>query len=416
MAKPPSARATLGMLTAVNLLNYVDRYIPAGALPLIVAHFGVSDAKGGVLLSLFMFPYAIVSPVVGILGDRWRRFALAGAGVLVWSAATFGSGLAPTFGVLLAARVIIGVGEASYSVVTPALLGDYYPPERRARVLSFFYAALPVGSAIGFAVGGAVGTHFGWRWAFLMAGIPGAVLGVALLMFRDPPRAVTGGPAPAGTTDRHAGNVSGTGPIVLFQRRSYFINVGAQTIYTFALGGLAAWMPTYFYRVRGLPLDRASILFGGIVCVAGFTGTLTGGALSDALSRRNPAGPFTMSGVALIASLPFTLLAVLSPSPAIFWPAMFVTLTLLFLNTGPLNAVITNILPPGVRALGFGVLTMCIHLLGDALSPFLIGVASDRFGLQTPVVACGAMLTLAGVVLLAGRAALRRDLHAGGAA
>lgn len=416
MAKPPSARATLGMLTAVNLLNYVDRYIPAGALPLIVAHFGVSDAKGGLLQSLFMFPYAIVSPLVGVLGDRWRRFALAGAGVLVWSAATFGSGLAPTFGVLLAARVLIGVGEASYSVVTPPLLGDYYPPDRRARVLSFFYAALPIGSAIGFAVGGAVGTHLGWRWAFLMAGIPGAVLGLALLTFRDPPRTGAGGPGTSSASDRHTLDLGRGNLAILVRRRSYVANVGAQTIYTFALGGLASWMPTYFYRVRGLPLDRASILFGGIVCLAGFAGTLTGGALSDALSRRNPAAPFTMSGIALISSLPFTLLAVLSPSPAIFCPAMFVTLTLLFLNTGPLNAVITNVLPSGVRALGFGMLTLSIHLLGDALSPYLIGLASDRFGLQVPVVACGAMLTLAGVVLLVGRGALRRDLQAGGAA
>lgn len=415
MAKPPSARVALGVLTGVNLLNYVDRYIPAGALPLILATFGASDAKGGLLQSMFMLPYAIVSPMAGALGDRARRFAIAGAGVLVWSAATFGSGLAPTFAVLLAARIVIGVGEASYTVVTPSLLGDYYPPERRARVLALFYSAMPVGTAIGFVVGSVVGTHLGWRWAFFMAGLPGALLALVLFTFRDPPRG-----AKDLADDRRPGSLRGLGSAgdpsswrALVARPSFVFNVSAQTIYTFAIGGLAAWMPTYFYRVRGLPLARAGVIFGSIVCLAGFAGTLMGGQLSDRLSRRNRAAPFGMSGLALVATFPFTLLAILSPSPAVFWPAMFVTLWLFFLNTGPLNAAMANVLPPEVRARGFGVSTMAIHLFGDALSPVLIGVASDHFGLRLPVLITGLLLVAAGLVLLVGRSALRRDLHNG---
>jgi MFS transporter, Spinster family, sphingosine-1-phosphate transporter len=409
MRNPPSARVALGVLTGVNLLNYVDRYIPAGALPLILVTFGASDAQGGLLQSMFMLPYAIVAPLAGALGDRARRFAIAGAGVLVWSAATFGSGLAPTFAVLLAARVVIGVGEASYTVVTPSLLGDYYPPERRGRVLAFFYAAIPVGSAIGFAVGGAVGTHLGWRWAFYLAGVPGVILALVLLSFRDPPR---------GAKDIEASTAAPTISSwrALAARPSYVFNVASQTIYTFAMGGLAAWMPTYFSRERGLPLDQASIIFGAVVCLSGFAGTLAGGQISDALSRRNRTAPFLVSGLTLVASLPFTLLAILSPSPAIFWPAMFVTLALLFFNTGPLNAVMANVLPSQVRARGFGVSTMSIHLLGDALSPVLIGIASGRFGLRLPVVVTGALLVGAGLLLLVGRSALDRDLARAGIA
>ncbi len=423
MRKPPSARTALGVLTGVNLLNYVDRYIPAGALPLILVAFGASDAQGGLLQSMFMFPYAIVAPLAGALGDRSRRFAIAGAGVLIWSAATFGSGLAPTFGILLAARIVIGVGEASYTVVTPSLLGDYYPPDRRGRVLSIFYAALPVGSAIGFAVGGAVGTHLGWRWAFYLAGIPGVALALLMLTFSDPPRGTqeNQAPAPPAPVVPSASSPTRTtapaaGWRALARRPSYVFNVAAQTIYTFAMGGLAAWMPTYFSRVRGLPLASASITFGAIVCLAGFAGTLLGGQLSDALARRDNTAPFLLSGLALVASAPFTLLAILSPSPAIFWPAMFVTLALLFFNTGPLNAVMANVLPPDIRARGFGISTMSIHLGGDALSPVIIGFASTILGgLRLPVLAAGLLLVLAGVVLLAGRAALARDLEAGAA-
>lgn len=395
----------MGILTGVNLLNYIDRYIPAGALPLILATFGASDAQGGLLQSLFMLPYAIVSPLAGALGDRTRRFGVAGVGVLIWSAATFASGLAPTFTVLMIARVIIGVGEASYSVVTPPLLGDYYPPARRVRVLTFFYAALPVGSAFGFVVGGVGGSHLGWRMAFFLAGIPGLVLGLALLTFRDPPRSAARPEAvDAGTSDAPLGWRE------LARYPSYLFNVASQTIYTFALGGLAAWMPTYFFRERGLPLAKASVIFGGIVCLAGFVGTIVGGQLCDAVARRTRVAPFLVPGLALVASAPFTWLAILSPSPAIFWPAMFVTLMLLFVNTGPLNAAMTNVLPPSVRARGFGVSTMSIHLLGDALSPVLIGLASGSLGLRLPVVATGLLPVAAGLVLLAGRSALNRDL------
>ncbi|HEX2659082.1 MAG TPA: MFS transporter [Polyangia bacterium] len=408
MAKPPSARTALAILTGVNLLNYIDRYILAGALPLIMSAFGASDGQGGFLQLLFMVPYAVVSPLAGWLGDRKRRFQIAGAGVLVWSAATFASGLAPTFLALMLARIVIGVGEASYSVVTPALLGDYYPPQRRVRVLTIFYAALPVGSALGFVVGGVAGVHLGWRWAFFLAGIPGLALGLALLTFRDPPRLLA-------TPDEA---VSDAAPRwrELAHFPSYVFNVVSQTIYTFSLGGLAGWMPTYFARERGIPLAKADVMFGGIVCVAGFLGTIVGGQVCDAVGRRTRVAAFLVPGLAMVASAPFTWLAILSPSPAIFWPAMFVTLMLLFVNTGPLNAAMTNVLPPALRARGFGVSTMSIHLLGDALSPFLIGLASDRVGLRLPVVVTGLLPVAAGLVLMAGRSALNKDLLRAGAA
>jgi len=407
VSRRDSPTAILAALTGLNALNYLDRYVGAATLPLMLASLSISDAAGGLLQSAFILTYAIVCPFIGWAGDRSPRMRLAAAGVFVWSAATVASGLAPTYAVLLAARAIVGVGEASYAVVTPSLLSDCYPPEGRARVLGIFYAAIPVGSALGYVVGGLVGEHFGWRAAFFVAGAPGVILAFVLLLLAEPQRGARDAAAAAATPLSLSASLR-----ALAARRSWVSNTVAQVIYTFAMGGLATWMPTYFVRERGIPLATAASTFGLILVAAGFLGTLIGGRLSDALARRVPGAHFVLSGWSLVASIVFTLPAVLAPSPAIFWPATFITLLLLFMNIGPLNAAMANVLPADLRARGFAVTTGVMHLLGDAASPWLIGVASDAVGLTLPVLATGSLLVLAGVVLLVDRASLVRDLRA----
>jgi len=406
-ARVPSSVAALSVLTGLNVLNYVDRYVGAATLPLILAGLSLSDAHGGLLQSVFIITYSLVCPLAGWLGDRRARLPMATIAVILWSAATVASGLAPTYGLLLLARAVTGVGEASYAVVTPPLLSDLYPPDRRGRALAIFYAAIPAGTALGYALGGAIGDALGWRAAFFIAGMPGALLGLALLFLREPPR---------GTFDKAASRPGtplafGASLSALLARSSYVFNTAAQVIYTFSMGGLAAWMPTYFVRERNMPLATAATTFGLLLVVAGFGGTLLGGQVGDRMAARLRGAQFAVSGWGLVASLAATVLAVLSPTPAVFWPSMFVTLFLLFLNIGPLNAAMANVLPPDLRARGFALTTMAIHLLGDATSPWLIGAVSDRVGLTLPVLASGILLAVSGVVLLVGRTALERDLQ-----
>src|SRR3989442_972092 len=249
----------LGALTALNGLNYLDRYVAAGTLPLILAGLAISDAQGGLLQSLFIVAYSLVCPVAGWLGDRQPRLRLAALGVFVWSAATVASGLAPTYALLLVARAVIGAGEASYSVVTPSLLSDCYPAERRARALGIFYAAIPVGSALGYILGGVVGEAYGWRATFFIAGAPGAALAFLLLLLAEPRRGALDAAASTAAVSLALGDSLRS----LARRRSYVVNTAAQVIYTFAMGGLATWMPTYFVRVRGIPLASAAWTFGG---------------------------------------------------------------------------------------------------------------------------------------------------------
>ena len=278
------------------------------------------------------------------------------------------------------ARALTGVGEASYTVVTPSLMSDYYPAERRGRALAMFYAAIPVGIApSAYMVGGrSKRTSAGGRRSSSRAR-PGAAPGAVLLHVPRSRRAArfdASRPAGAAPTVRDSASRA------LRARPSYIYNTVAQTIYTFAIGGLAAWMPTYFVRARQLPQRRRDANFGGLLVLAGFAGTLLGGRGGRSLSRRRADGHFLLSGVTLIASLPFTLLAILHPSPAIFWPAMFVTLLLLLRqHRAAQRRDGERAARPSCAARGFAINTMAIHLLGDALSPLLIGVVSDRIGL-----------------------------------
>jgi len=397
----------LGVLTALNGLNYLDRYVAAATLPLILGGLGITDAQGGLLQSLFIVSYSLVCPLAGWVGDRQPRLRLAAAGVFVWSVATIASGLAPTYAWLLLARAVIGAGEASYAVVTPSLLSDCYAAERRARVLGVFYAAIPVGSALGYILGGVVGEAYGWRAAFFIAGAPGAVLAFVLLLLAEPRRGAMDPPGAAAPVPLGLK----TSLQALLSRRSYIVNTAAQIIYTFAMGGLATWMPTYFVRARGIPLATAATTFGLLLVVAGFAGTLLGGRIASAVAKRRPGADFTVSGWSLVASIVFTVPAVLAPQPMLFWPAMFVTLVLLFVNIGPLNAAMANVLPAELRARGFALTTMLMHLLGDAASPWLIGEVSDRIGLEIPVLVTGCLLAVAGAVLLWGQRTLVVDLR-----
>jgi MFS family permease len=396
--------ATLAVLTGLNALNYLDRFLVAPLLPLIIVSLGLSDRQAGSLQSAFILVYAIACPWAGWLGDRYARLRIAALGVALWSLATLGSGLAVSFAWLLLARAMVGIGEASYTVITPSILSDHYPSERRGRALSIFYAAMPFGIAIGYVLGGQIGARYGWRPAFFLAGGPGLLLACMLLVLREPARGRLDAPSAFETMSLRAF------VRILRRRPSFFFNMAAQTVYTFTMGGLGAWMPTYFVRERHLSVAQAGTIFGGLLLAAGFVGTLLGGTLGDRFATRFHGAHFTFAGITLLASIPFTVLAVTSTAPWLYWSAMGATLFLLFLNNGPLNAAMVNVLPSQARARGVGLHTTTIHVLGDACSPFLIGLSSDAMGLRIPVLVTGLLVAISGVLLLAGRRLFVKDL------
>src|SRR5262249_42772688 len=206
-------------------------------------------------------------PVAGILADRYPRRFFVGGGVLVWSLATVLSGLAGSYRSLLWARSAIGVGEAGFGGVAPTLISDLFPKEKRGRMLAYFYVAIPVGSALGFLLGGWVGEHYGWRQAFFIAGAPGLLLGLLAFGMAEPP-----GGAGDGVVPEERRFDPGAALRVLRTPTFLYTTLGMSAM-TFALGGMAYWMPTFFARDRGLPLAQANSMFGGVTVGAGLLGT-----------------------------------------------------------------------------------------------------------------------------------------------
>ncbi|GAC1304630.1 MAG: MFS transporter [Steroidobacteraceae bacterium] len=376
-----SAGGGLAVLSFINLFNYLDRYLVSALVePLKHSELALTDAQLGGLMSGFLTVYTFTAPLFGALGDRRSRPRLIAFGVACWSLATTLSGFAGSFAALLAARASVGIGEAAYGTIAPSLLADYYPLGKRGRVMAIFFCAIPVGSALGYVVGGLMNAHFGWRAAFFVAGIPGLALAVLCLWLRDPPRGSqdAGGPGPAAPSTR-------TTYRLLLVNRPYVFTVLGYAAYTFAMGGLAYWMPAFLERVRGIPQAQATVSFGAIVVVTGFIGTFLGGWLGDYCAKYSKRAYLIVSAIATLGGAPFVWFALTTASQTVYLACMIVAQLLLFLSTGPINATIVNLVLPQQRASAVALEVFVIHLLGDAVSPFLIGALSDATSLAEAV-------------------------------
>jgi MFS family permease len=390
----PGGQTALFLLLAINLFNYIDRYVLASVEPEIRAHFfrpGDPNAHAlvGFLGTAFLVSYMVSAPIFGWLADRMSRWVIIGVSVILWSAATAASGLAGTFTLLLITRLFVGVGEGGYGPAAPTIIADLFPLLLRGRVLSYFYVAIPVGSAIGYAIGGFVAAHWGWQTAFFVVAPPGLLLGLACF-WRADPRAQS-------QRSKEKRRASLQDYLGLARTRSYVLNTLAMTALTFAIGGMSFWVPGYL-EYRGLP-PTSRIIFGGITVFAGLTATLSGGIVGDSLRKRFPGSYFLISGIGVIIAFPFSVVMLFTPFPSA-WVLMFIAIFFLFFNTGPSNAALANVTHPSVRATGFALNILIIHALGDATAPPLIGAVADRTNMNVAFLVVSAMMLVAGVLWL----------------
>jgi MFS transporter, Spinster family, sphingosine-1-phosphate transporter len=374
------ALTTFVVLFLMNLLDYTDRNMLYAVLPQVKTALGITNTQAGLLATYFLITYSLVSPVMGWAGDRARRTWLLGLGVGLWSVATIGSGLARNYGQLVLARSLLGIGEATYGVIAPTILLDLFAREQRARVLSTFYLAMPLGSALGMALGGYVATRHSWQWAFFIAGVPGLIASLVAFGLPEPVRGASEGVDPERLTAQEQAGATRADYLDLMVNPSYICAVGGMAAYTFVIGGMLVWIPSFLVRTRGIEQARATTILGLVTLVAAVLGMIVGGWAADRLARTRPKALFVLPGLALLAGIPFVLLCLFTRSEPWIFAWIFLAEMLMFTNTGPCNTIIANVVAPNMRAAAYALAILAIHFLGDIWSPFLIGRVADRFG------------------------------------
>jgi MFS transporter, Spinster family, sphingosine-1-phosphate transporter len=375
LRKPLPPGWILFVLTGLNLLNYLDRYVLSAVLTPLQKDLGINDGQAGRLVTAFMIGYFVTSPVFGWLGDRCSRKWLIAAGIFVWSLGTILTGFAATFAMMIAFRVLVGLGEASYATISPGLISDSFAPAKRNNALTIFYVAIPVGAALGTIIGGIIAAKWGWRHAFIWAGVPGLFLALVMLPFAELKRGQA-----EGETAQAVKKPSVRDIVNLIRIPDYVLVVFGYTAYTFALGAFAIWGPTFLHRTHGVAVEQAATFFGGVLVVAGLVGTLLGGFAATAWQKHNRAGYAWTLGLSVLVAVPLAFGAFTATST--FWSMAFLAAAMffLFLPTGPVNTLILETAPVNLRASAMAVSIFTIHLFGDMWSPEIVGRLADSFG------------------------------------
>ena len=374
-----NAKKLFWILFLLNLFNYIDRQVLYSVFPLLQAELHLNDVHLGALASAFMLVYMCYAPFVGYFADRTPRQKWIGASALIWSAATLACSAAKGYISLLFTRGLIGVGEAGFTTLAQPFLAEYFPKAKRATALACFGLALPAGSALGYLLGGLIGQHWGWRAAFMLAGVPGLFLGFLALTQLQDNRRLPQQPAEI----PHLKNY-----LALLKNKPFLFICLAHAMITFIIGGLSAWMPTYLHRYLQMDVAKAGVIFGALVVVCGAAGTYLGGKSADKLLNFSPKAYFWVIGLALAGVLAPAWIGIQTQSAGWALICFGLSIICLFLPTGPVAAALVSATRAPVRSMAFAVNIFIIHALGDALSPVLIGQASDEWGLKAAVLLC----------------------------
>lgn len=426
LSKPVrGAYLTLAVLFIINMLNFVDRYTLSAVGPVVQEKLMPDDpnamTKMGILFGSFMVTYMLFAIPFGWLSDRYSRWRIIILGLLVWSLATWASGLATGFWSMLLFRCLVGVGEAAYGPAAPAILADMFPLRLRGKVIAIFYIAIPVGSAVGFLVAGYILEHYGWQSAFHFMLWPGLVLAVICLFMREPKRGeVDGGvvekPRPPSWPDYK----------LILSTRSFIYCVLGMTAMTFVMGGIIQWMPRYMLDreiAEGLvaqanPNDigqtekaLAPINFnmGIVLSISGLFSTLFGAWLADRFQKRYSGAYFLVSSIGMFIGF-ICFLAVIFLPLQFAWYTIFLSVCCLFLNTGPTNTILANVVHPSMRQMGVAICILFIHTFGDVISPSIIGFLAQTTGsLKNAFLIISGLLVVSGILWWMGAKYLAED-------
>lgn len=416
------ARFAFTTLLIINILNYADRYVLPAVLTKIqqapnLGGLGLTQSELGLIGSSFLLVYAFATLPLGVWADRSTRKNIVALCVGVWSIATLLTGITRNFIQLFSVRAVLGIGEAGYAPASLSLLGDYFSKERRGRILSYWSAGQLIGAAIGFTIGGLVADAFGWRWAFYAVGIPGLIAAFLAWRMVEPKRGafeqegeVEG--IEAISTHGRIGKDLWSSAIKLLRIPTYRTLLGAFIFSFFTIGGVSFWLPAYLSKSYHLTVGRAGVISGAVLVGGGILGTVAGGWLADYLQRRHPQGRLVTATFGFLLGAPLALLGIALHDLALSIGVMIVAVMFLSFCTGPLNAVIQDVVVPEVRATAIGLALLLAHLLGDAAAPTVIGFIADKYSLGFALlITAPTFLFLAGLVCLLGLRSVAGDMQ-----
>lgn len=385
-------RTALVLLTALNLLNYVDRSVLFAVQPLVQKEFHLSGTQLGFLTTAFLGFYMVAAPFVGPLADRYSRKKIIVFGAIFWSGLTLLTAVTHNYTELLVRHTLVGIGEATFVTIAPTFVVDLFPQEKRARILGVFYLAIPVGTALGYVLGGSLGGSHGWRFPFYVAAAPGFLLALVFLLVPEPER---------GRSDSFRETAGRATLVGLTRNPAFWTATLGMAMMTFALGGIQVWMPTFLYQARGYSLEAANLMFGKIVVFDGIVASLLGGWLGDRLLPRMKGAYYLVSAASMALGVPAMVIALFHHGRFML-PAIGVAAFFLLLNTSPLNAAVINSVGAGIRVTAISFNIFIIHLLGDVPSPTMMGYVADHRSLQLAFVLPVIAMVVSSVILFYG--------------
>jgi MFS family permease len=384
-------RFALFVLFAINLLNFYDRQLLGALGEPVRKEFLLSDTAFALLGTVFTLVYAAVGLPLGRLSDRWYRNRLIAIATAVWSLLTAATGMATTYAQLVITRISMGVGEASFAPAGQSLIGDLFPPAKRALAMGIFMLGLPAGVFVAYATSGVIYEHFGWRRAFFVACLPGLILAALALALREPRRGGMDEDGHGGRIGALAGSSGGAGPRGSHgSMRSYAAVLKLPTMWWIILSGvfhnfnmyaLNSFSSAFLQRFHGMSVRGASSASSIAVGAVGAVGLLVGGYWADRMSIKRPNARLLVAAWCMSLAAPCIFLALYQPKGAI--DAYVVLMAMgtigMYVYYATVYAAIQDVVEPGLRGIAVAIYFCCMYVFGASLGPVGTGLLSDRF-------------------------------------
>ncbi len=399
---PPYSWYALALLTAVYILNFLDRTLIYILFTPIKKEMAFSDLQLALLgTTSFVIFYTLLGIPFGRMADSGSRTRIIAFGLAVWSLFSGLTGFAHTFWSLFFCRVMVGVGEATLGPAALSLLSDYFPPRMRATVQSVYASGIAIGGGMAFFLGGLIGQTYGWRWAFYLLGFPGLVLAAMVFFLKEQPRGRTETAGP-----RYGRKDWG----ILFRSKALRYLYFGYALFALSSNNLGIWVPTFFVRVHKMSLIQIGTYAGLLSIVVGIPVTIAGGYFADRFSRSLRGGRMAFTACAALVSIPL-------------WVALLFTnqmLGLLLLNVVLYGLAIMWVGPaiagPNLRGLGIGIFFSVANLLAYGIGAPLIGRLNDKLGvmahpeqMRLSLLVCPVACALSALLLWLGSRAKARE-------